>query len=111
VDLAAGGPPCQPFSLGGKHGAHRDRRDMWPEAVRAVRELRPRAFLFENVRGLTRPAFKAYLVEGEVVLVAHRRRVARESRQRKFLGLRAILHHEGVKYIIPQHMVTDIFDH
>ena len=60
VDLAAGGPPCQPFSLGGKHGAHRDRRDMWPEAVRAVRELRPRAFLFENVRGLTRPAFQAY---------------------------------------------------
>lgn len=60
VDLAAGGPPCQPFSLGGKHGAHRDRRDMWPEAVRAVRELRPRTFLFENVRGLTRPAFAEY---------------------------------------------------
>lgn len=60
VDLTAGGPPCQPFSLGGKHGAHRDRRDMWPEAVRAVRELRPRAFIFENVRGLTRPAFAEY---------------------------------------------------
>ena len=60
VDLAAGGPPCQPFSLGGKHGAHRDRRDMWPEMVRAVRELRPRAFLFENVRGLVRPEFSEY---------------------------------------------------
>nr|MBA3323289.1 DNA cytosine methyltransferase [Pyrinomonadaceae bacterium] len=49
VDLLAGGPPCQPFSIGGKHGAHSDSRDMFPEAVRAVRELRPKAFLFENV--------------------------------------------------------------
>src|ERR1017187_5039307 len=40
-------------------------------------------------------------IEGEVVLVAHRRRVARDSRRCKFLGSRAILHHEGVKYIIP----------
>ena len=35
------GPPCQPFSLGGKHKAHADTRDMFPEAVRAVREIRP----------------------------------------------------------------------
>src|ERR1035441_5177514 len=34
---------------------------MWPESIRAVRELRPRAFLFENVRGLARPAFASYL--------------------------------------------------
>ena len=60
IDLTAGGPPCQPFSLGGKHGADKDGRDMWPEAVRSVRELRPRAFMFENVRGLTRPAFAEY---------------------------------------------------
>jgi DNA (cytosine-5)-methyltransferase 1 len=60
VDLVAGGPPCQPFSLGGKHGAYNDSRDMWPEAVRAVRELRPRAFMFENVKGLTRSAFAEY---------------------------------------------------
>jgi len=61
IDLVAGGPPCQPFSIGGKHAGNEDRRDMWPEAIRAVRELRPRAFLFENVRGLTRPAFSEYL--------------------------------------------------
>ena len=60
VDLVAGGPPCQPFSLGGKHRAFRDHRDMWPEAVRAIRELRPRAFIFENVRGLVRQAFATY---------------------------------------------------
>jgi DNA (cytosine-5)-methyltransferase 1 len=61
VDLVAGGPPCQPFSIGGKHAGHEDERDMWPEAIRAVRELRPKAFLFENVRGLLRPAFADYL--------------------------------------------------
>ena len=57
VDLVAGGPPCQPFSLGGKHGGHRDARNMFPEAVRAVRELQPRAFVFENVKGLLRESF------------------------------------------------------
>lgn len=61
LDLVAGGPPCQPFSIGGKHRGHEDARDMWPEAIRAVREVRPRAFLFENVRGLARPTFAYYL--------------------------------------------------
>lgn len=61
IDLVAGGPPCQPFSIGGKHRGHEDARDMWPEAIRAVREVMPRAFLFENVRGLARPAFEYYL--------------------------------------------------
>jgi DNA (cytosine-5)-methyltransferase 1 len=61
VDLVAGGPPCQPFSIGGLHRGHDDKRDMWPETVRAVREIQPRAFLFENVRGLLRPAFEQYL--------------------------------------------------
>ena len=57
VDLVAGGPPCQPFSMGGKAKGHTDHRDMFPQAVRAVRELRPSAFIFENVRGLLRSAF------------------------------------------------------
>lgn len=61
IDLVAGGPPCQPFSVGGKHAGPGDERDMWPEAIRAVRELSPKAFLFENVRGLLRPAFADYL--------------------------------------------------
>ncbi len=61
LDLCAGGPPCQPFSIGGKHRGNDDARDMWPEAIRAVREADPRAFLFENVRGLIRPAFADYL--------------------------------------------------
>jgi DNA (cytosine-5)-methyltransferase 1 len=60
VELISGGPPCQPFSLGGKHQAYNDTRDMFPQAIRAVREARPRAFMFENVRGLTRPTFRNY---------------------------------------------------
>lgn len=60
VELVAGGPPCQPFSLGGKHRAHQDNRDMFPEAVRAVKELRPKCFVFENVKGLLRQSFSTY---------------------------------------------------
>ncbi|WP_198117714.1 DNA cytosine methyltransferase [Massilia rhizosphaerae] len=60
IDLITGGPPCQPFSLGGKHGGFLDVRDMFPQAVRAVRETSPRAFVFENVQGLTRTSFKDY---------------------------------------------------
>ena len=60
LDLISGGPPCQPFSLGGRHRAYGDARDMFPQAVRAVREARPRAFVFENVKGLTRESFFTY---------------------------------------------------
>lgn len=61
IDLVAGGPPCQPFAIGGKHAGHEDHRDMWPEAVRSIREIRPKAFLFENVRNLAGPKFRGYL--------------------------------------------------
>ncbi len=60
TELVSGGPPCQPFSLGGKHKAFDDNRDMFPEAVRAVRELKPKAFIFENVKGLLRKSFNTY---------------------------------------------------
>ena len=61
IDLVAGGPPCQPFSLGGKHKGYDDQRDMFPVAIRAVRELRPKVFVFENVKGLLRASFANYL--------------------------------------------------
>jgi len=60
IDLVSGGPPCQPFSLGGKHRGNQDSRDMFPSAVSAVRQLRPKAFVFENVKGLTRNSFTNY---------------------------------------------------
>ena len=60
VDLVSGGPPCQPFSIGGKHRGYRDERDMFPHAVQVVRTVRPKAFIFENVRGLLRKSFAKY---------------------------------------------------
>src|SRR5690606_14852758 len=60
VDVVAGGVPCQPFSLGGKHRAHADDRDMFPDFAKAVAELRPKAFICENVKGLLRGAFADY---------------------------------------------------
>jgi DNA (cytosine-5)-methyltransferase 1 len=60
VDLVSGGPPCQPFSMGGKHGAATDRRDMFPAAAEVISRLQPRAFIVENVKGLTRATFANY---------------------------------------------------
>ena len=61
VQLVTGGPPCQPFSIGGKHRAYDDARDMFPQAVRALREVKPKAFIFENVKGLTRQNLRNYV--------------------------------------------------
>lgn len=60
IDLIAGGPPCQPFSMGGKHQAHEDKRDMFPAAVEVIRILKPKSFILENVKGLTRSSFANY---------------------------------------------------
>jgi len=60
IELLAGGPPCQPFSMGGKHKAHDDSRDMFPATVDVVRTLRPQSFIVENVKGLTRASFANY---------------------------------------------------
>ena len=60
VDIIAGGPPCQPFSLGGKAKGNDDERDMFPAAISAIRTLTPKAFIFENVKGLLRESFAEY---------------------------------------------------
>jgi DNA (cytosine-5)-methyltransferase 1 len=60
IELLAGGPPCQPFSMGGKHRAHNDDRDMFPATVEIVRRLQPKSFVIENVKGLTRSSFHNY---------------------------------------------------
>ena len=63
--LVAGGPPCQPFSVGGKRLVADDPRNGIPQFLRAVSELRPHAFLMENVAGLAvstkRPYFRSVL--------------------------------------------------
>lgn len=60
VDLLAGGPPCQPFSSGGLSRAADDPRDMFPAMTDAIQQVQPRAFIVENVKGLTRTAFAEY---------------------------------------------------
>lgn len=70
IPLVAGGPPCQPFSAGGKGLASDDERDMIPQFVRAVKESRPEAFMLENVPGLAGPAHRAYLSQSLAKLAA-----------------------------------------
>lgn len=60
VSLLAAGAPCQPFSLGGKHLAHSDDRNLFPEVLRATRDIRPRAVLLENVSGILRSSIRPY---------------------------------------------------
>lgn len=50
--VVIGGPPCQPFSVGGHQRGLRDSRDGFPVFISAVERLRPQVWLFENVRGL-----------------------------------------------------------
>ena len=109
VDLVAGGPPCQPFSSGGKRLAGGDSRDMIPQFIRAVAEARPRAFLMENVAALFGPTHAAYLSDvvrqlavlgytiGSEVLNAAEHGVP-QKRQRGFLvGLR-----DGQRFEFPR---------
>ncbi|RIQ19467.1 DNA cytosine methyltransferase [Jiangella rhizosphaerae] len=60
VDLFAGGVPCPPFSIAGRQLGADDERDLFPQALRLVREINPTAVLLENVRGLSSPRFAAY---------------------------------------------------
>ena len=60
VDLFAGGVPCPPFSKAGKQLGGDDERDLFPAALRLIRECQPRAVLLENVRGLLDDRFADY---------------------------------------------------
>lgn len=60
IDLLAGGVPCPPFSKAGKQLGNRDERDLFPVALRLVREIDPRAIMLENVRGLFDSCFAEY---------------------------------------------------
>lgn len=60
-DLLVGGPPCQPFSIGGKKNGHEDKRDLFPEYLRVLSKTKPKAFLIENVKGITSNRFKDYV--------------------------------------------------
>ncbi len=60
IDLLAGGVPCPPFSIAGQQLGADDERDLFPEAIRLIREAKPSAVMLENVRGLTSARFRTY---------------------------------------------------
>lgn len=60
ADLLAGGVPCPPFSIAGKQLGADDERDLFPEALRLVEEIKPRAVMLENVRGFLGAVFEDY---------------------------------------------------
>ena len=110
IEVVTGGPPCQPFSIGGKHRGHEDRRNMFPQAVRAIREIRPKAFMFENVKGLLRSSFANYhtyiirqleyptcLRRGDEEWMDHLSRLEEIRTRDKFGGLR---------YIVEKHLMN-----
>lgn len=60
IDLLAGGLPCPPFSVAGKQLGKDDERNLFPEAIRLVDEMRPKAIMIENVRGFLDAVFEDY---------------------------------------------------
>lgn len=68
VDLFAGGVPCPPFSKAGRQLGAQDERDLFPAAIRLIRECQPRAVMLENVRGLLDPVFDEYRANIEAQL-------------------------------------------
>lgn len=68
VDLLVAGAPCQPFSIAGKHRTHEDERNLFPQAFRAIREVRPKAVVIENVRGLLRRSLQDFVEYVELQL-------------------------------------------
>lgn len=60
IDLLAGGVPCPPFSIASKQLGADDERDLFPQMLRLVEEIKPRTVMIENVRGLLDPKFDIY---------------------------------------------------
>lgn len=60
VALFAAGVPCPPFSVAGKQLGNKDERDLFPQAVRIIRESQPKAFMLENVAGFATEKFRFY---------------------------------------------------
>lgn len=68
VDLLSGGLPCPPFSIAGKQLGPDDERDLFPAMLKIVKDVRPRAVLIENVRGIITDRFAFYREKIDVAL-------------------------------------------
>jgi DNA (cytosine-5)-methyltransferase 1 len=60
VDIVSGGLPCPPFSVAGKQLGRKDERNLFPAAIDIIDQLRPRAVMIENVRGILDAVFEDY---------------------------------------------------
>lgn len=60
VDVISGGLPCPPFSVAGKQLGTKDERNLFPAMIRLVDQIRPRAVMIENVRGILEAVFQDY---------------------------------------------------
>ena len=69
ADVVIGGPPCQPFSVRGKRQGTSDERDGFPAFIRAIEQVQPKIFIFENVRGMMHNRNRWYL--DEIVSTLH----------------------------------------
>src|SRR5690606_5063481 len=99
---------CQPFSMGGKHKAYGDERDMFPSTVELARKLHPKSFIIENVKGLTRSSFANYyqyiLLQLEFPEVARRHSETWMSHLRRLQEEKTsgALHGKGLTYnVVP----------
>jgi DNA (cytosine-5)-methyltransferase 1 len=112
IDVLHGGPPCQPFSNAGRQRGNLDSRDMWPEFVRAVRTVRPAAFVGENVPALAGAKFAQYVqdtilgplsdcytIVPTIVLRAQDFGVPQVRRRVFFIGFRSAL--AAARYVPP----------
>ena len=61
IDVIHGGPPCQPFSIAGEQKGRQDERNMWGEFNRAIHNIKPQAFVAENVLGILNPKFEGFV--------------------------------------------------
>lgn len=109
VDLLAGGPPCQPFSLGGLARAALDERDMFPAMTQALAQCQPRAFIVENVKGLTRQSFSDYFAY-ILLRLEHPLLVARDDENWRDHLARLTKEHtsgcdDGLRYVVTYRVV------
>lgn len=114
IDLLAGGPPCQPFSLGGLARAEADKRDMFPAYTAVLAQLKPRAFICENVKGLARESFHQYyeyiLLRLQHPSLSKREGETWEQHAIRLSRIHASADHEAVRYeVIPT--VVDAADY
>jgi DNA (cytosine-5)-methyltransferase 1 len=74
IDIVSGGLPCPPFSVAGKQLGSRDERNLFPAAMRIIDQVRPRAVMIENVRGILDAVFDDYRrkIQGQLAKLGYK---------------------------------------